>query len=798
MNPKSLILLEYHKVLARLKAYASFSASAELAENLRPSGQLNKVLEGQKVTREARYLLSVNNGISFQGAADLRPLLRDSEHGIVLDCTQLLNLRSTLLIARSATRILRDLAEEVPTLASMGEQLSDGRDLIDLITRSISEGGEVLDTASEDLGRIRSEMKIAYARLMDRLNQYLNDANTARLLQDNLITQRNGRFVLPLRSENKGRIKALVHDQSASGATLFVEPLVVVELNNKFRELELAERDEILRILQALSRKVATYAPELSLSANSMAQIDLALMKASYAEDLQAVEPVFHSFEGLDDATHPGSVLRLRRARHPLLDPAKVVPLDIEMDSKTYTIILTGPNTGGKTITLKTAGLLTLMAQSGLQIPAQSGSALSVFREIYADIGDEQSIEQSLSTFSGHISQLVKILAKADYRCLVLLDELGAGTDPQEGAALARAVMDELLERKITSIVATHYPELKVYAHVTPGVVNASLEFDLETLRPTYRLMIGLPGHSNALAIAQRLGLNQKIIDSAREELNPLNLQTEDLLQEAHRQRQLSLEALAEAERSRQQAEALRIELNARLAQIEEERQEVLAESRKKAEEELTSLQDELTDLRREMNKLHRQPGKQEALREMQQKTELLLKKQTHAHADTSKPAPVAEPFRVGEKLRVRRLQAEGQIVSFNGDDLEVLVGNLRLRVKAEDVERRGAEVQEAVTLPAGIRYNGRNILPEVASPGLELDLRGKRVEDALEMLTRYLENSYSSGLIFGRVIHGYGTGAVRQAVREELRHSPYVKRWERGDDKEGGDGVSVIFFKQQ
>lgn len=798
MNPKTLLLLEYPKILDRLKVYAGFSASAALADSLRPTSNLEKAQKQQQLTREARRLLSLNDSISFQGATDLRPTIDQALHGVTLESVDLLAIRNTLIISRTAKRILQEQMAEVPLLVEIAEGLSDGLGLIDLINKTISERGEVLDSASEDLSRIRSEMKVTHSRLMERMSRYLNDPNSAHMLQELLITQRSGRYVLPLRAEFKGRIKAIIHDQSASGATLFIEPLAVVEWNNRYRELELAERDEVLKVLRALSLHIAEQADLLQVTVEAMAVLDLALMKARYAQDLHASEPVIVPFADKPPEHHPGSVIHLLRARHPLLNQDTVVPIDIELDQETFAVVLTGPNTGGKTVTLKTVGLLVLMAQSGLQIPALSGSRLSLFRDVFADIGDEQSIEQSLSTFSGHITQLVQILKRADHRSLVLLDELGAGTDPQEGSALARAVLSHLLERKITCLVATHYPELKSYAHTTKGVINASLEFNLETLKPTYHLIIGLPGRSNALAIAERLGLRSDIIEAARGELNPTDLRAEDLLAEIHRQRDLTRQNYEQSERLRREAETQQNKVNAHLEQMEAEKAAILQNIQDQAETELESMRAELADMRREMARL-RQPV--EELSPLEEKLEVLEVKQEKT-ARTKQRQPKAKrttgAIMVGEKVRVRKLSTEGIVTSTDGDELEVQVGMLRLRVKPYEVDRKVME--EAAPAPEKVKpaAAGKTGLPAVASPGIELNLRGQRVEDALEALDVYLERAYLAGLPYGRIIHGKGTGALRQAVRETLRESPHVKRWEPGGEKEGGDGVSVVFFEQQ
>jgi len=621
------------------------------------------------------------------------------------------------------------------------------------------------------------------------------------MLQEAIITQRNGRYVIPLRSEFKGRMRSIVHDQSSSGATLFVEPLVIVDLNNRWHEMQLAERDEVRRILADLSEQVGRTAGTIVGVVLALAELDVALCCANYAEDLHAVEPELVEFKHQDK--HPGSTVRLYQARHPLLDPATVVPIDIDMDERTFNVIITGPNTGGKTVTLKTLGLLALMAQTGLHIPVQSGSALSVFHNIYADIGDEQSIEQSLSTFSSHITNIVRILKRATPQTLVLLDELGAGTDPQEGAALARAILAYLIERRITCLVATHYPELKAYAHSTPGVINASMEFNLETLRPTYHLVIGLPGRSNALLIAERLGLPSEIVQSARGTLDPNDLKAEDLLDEIHRQRDLARTARAAAEKARLDAEHLRAELAARLEKVEDERQALLEKARQDAELQTLSLKAELDDLRRSLSRAH-QPL--EALKPLQQQLETMessLEKPIERRTAISGPAGPGgpRPLRLGDRVRVRSLGMDGVTTALGESEIEVQLGNLRVRARLGDIQRAG---EADAPLPAPTAQARKRSKPTTdagtvvfhPSPGMELDLRGQRAEDALDALDRYLESAFLAGLPFVRIIHGKGTGVLRTAVREVLGGHPHVASFESGQEKEGGDGVTVAKLK--
>ncbi|HEX7599316.1 MAG TPA: MutS2/Smr-associated SH3 domain-containing protein, partial [Polyangia bacterium] len=591
-----------------------------------------------------------------------------------------------------------------------------------------SDRGEVMDSASDKLYQIRRDLKVSHERLLSRLERMVDDPRNAPMLQEAIITQRNGRYVIPLRSEFKGRMRSIVHDQSSSGATLFVEPLVIVDLNNQWHEMQLAERDEVRRILADLSEQVGRTAGTIVGVVEALAELDVALCCANYAEDLHAMEPELVEFKRRDK--HPGSTVRLYQARHPLLDPATVVPIDIDMDEQTFNVIITGPNTGGKTVTLKTLGLLALMAQTGLHIPVQSGSAVSVFQNIYADIGDEQSIEQSLSTFSSHINNIVRILKRATPQTLVLLDELGAGTDPQEGAALARAILAYLIGRCITCLVATHYPELKAYAHSTPGVINASMEFNLETLRPTYHLVIGLPGRSNALLIAERLGLPGEIVQAARGTLDPNDLKAEDLLDEIHRQRDLARTARAAAEQARLDAEHLRAELAARLEKVEDERQALLEKARQDAEMQALSLKTELDDLRRALSRAH-QPL--EALKPLQQQLDAMqgsLEKPLERRTAISGPAGSGgpRPLRLGDRVRVRSLGMDGVTTALGESEIEVQLGNLRVRARLSDIQRAGeADAPQPPARTAAARKRARPTTDTGTvvfhpSPGMELD----------------------------------------------------------------------------
>jgi DNA mismatch repair protein MutS2 len=795
MHTKVLEILEYFKIIDRLVAYADYSASADLARQLRPTADLEEALRRQAMTSEARYVLSLDTDVSFQNAQDIRPALGLARRDGVLEPEDFLGIRQTLIVSRKVRRVLENLEADIPHLFEYAASLSIGLGLVDLISQTISDRGDVVDSASQELGNIRRDMKIAYERMMSRLQRYISDASTARMLQEPIITQRNGRNVIPLRAEFKGRIKAVIHDQSASGATLFIEPLAVVEWNNLYRELELKERDEVRRILAELSHTVALHADELTWMVEAMASLDLAFMCARYAEDLHASEPKLVPFKQAA-GRHPGSTIHLMQARHPLLDPKSVVSIDVHLEQTTYALVITGPNTGGKTVTLKTVGLMALMAQSGMHIPVQSGSVLSIFDDVFADIGDEQSIEQSLSTFSGHVTNLVIILRKANSRSLVLLDELGAGTDPQEGSALARAVMTNLLDRSITSLIATHYPELKAYAHTTAGVRNASVEFDLQSLQPTYHLTIGLPGRSNALAIAERLGLPSDIIQAAREEINPLDLRAEDLLDEIHRQRDLARKAREAAEVAKQEAEALRDELAQRLDQIEDERYALLEESRQEAEKELETLREELEKFRYQMTKAH-QPL--EVVEAVEERIEVIEEEIAEPIVRKKPKKPVRKPtgpLRLGEKVHLRSIDQDGVVSAISEEDIEVQIGMLRVRARLSDVIRKG-EREEEEPEHRKIEKKGKIILPYIQqSPGMEFDMRGMRVDEGLDALELYLERAYLVRLPFVRIIHGKGTGRLRESIRQALGMNPHIDRYESGGRTEGGDGVTVAHLK--
>jgi DNA mismatch repair protein MutS2 len=808
MNPRTLRVLEYPKILDRLAGHCAFSGGAEIAVSLLPSDDLVTVQEWLAQTYEAYQLLGQKDDITFGGVHDLRPLLDRAERRSVLLPSDLLEIKHTLIRARQLRNMLTKLESTFPHLAEMATNIEPCDHVVAQIGRCISERGDVVDGASDALGRIRSELRVAQDRLLSTLDRIVHSGDIKPYLQDALVTQRQGRYVIPVRADYKGYVEGIVHDQSASGATLFVEPLKVVQQNNAVRELELQEEREVRRILMELSDDVAEEAVYLRRNTQILAELDFTFAKAKYAYTLDGTLPAMSSFrppkpvhkhgsEETVDLPHPGSVVDLHRARHPLLDPKRVVPIDVYLDDDCYLIVITGPNTGGKTVTLKTVGLLALMAQSGLMIPADHESKLSVFEGIYADIGDEQSIEQSLSTFSSHMTNIISILEEADPHCLVLLDELGAGTDPEEGSALAMALLDNLRDRGITTFATTHYSDLKLYAHNTPGVRNASMEFDVESLSPTYELSIGLPGRSQALTIARRLGLNPVIVERAEASVRPDTLKADALLEDIKRAKMEALTAAERAKERERQAKLAETDLRNQLARIEEARRTVIAETR-------DLMQRELEEARKEIDQLRRQARSgfgagQNAHDEFLVRAEKEIARRQQATEDVNRSVVVpgaggdqlTGPIEVGDRVWVASLQASGEVLAVYGATAEadVQLGNFRLKLPMKRLELRQKAVKEPAT-HVGVQSGSSGL---GASPGLELDLRGERVEEGLDRLERYLNDAYLARLPWVRIIHGRGTGAMRSAVRDALKGHPLVGSMRSGEGNEGGDGVTVV-----
>lgn len=801
---QTLETLEFPKIREQLARYTSFSASRELALGLVPSTDPFEIAQRLRLTGESRRLFEVYPDVSIGGARDIRGSVTRAARGGALEPAALLEIAATLASMRRLRGLLLRLdAQTFPQLLQYGGDLPQLPALEEAITRAIGEDGAVLDHASPELSRLRREIRIAFGRLQEKLQNIISSSQYAGALQEPIITVRNGRYVVPVKAPHRRTIRGLVHDQSGSGATLYIEPMAVVELNNRWRELQLAEEEEVNRILAELSDQVGAVSPAIVAGVNTLALLDLVFAQAKYAQALRCVEPALSRDQGSAEAP----ALSLREARHPLLDQRTVVPIDLWLGGDFRLLLITGPNTGGKTVALKTTGLLALMAQAGLHIPASAPSSLPVFDQIFADIGDEQSIEQSLSTFSSHMTNIIRILKRLDVTqadweaergpALVLLDELGAGTDPVEGAALARAIIERLLELGCMGVATTHYAELKAFAYSTPGVQNGSVEFDVETLAPTYRLTIGLPGRSNALAIAARLGLDPALVERARSTVAREDAQVEDLLAGIHRERDAAAAELQRAEDLRADAEKYRERLSRELHDFEDTRQARLDAARQELDDELREVRSQLRRLRDELRSVS---VSRQWMEEAEQRIQAA---QAQVQATTSKAAPAhpavpaqqaPRPLQVGDTVKVRSVGLMGEIVAIDADEqsADVQVGGFRMHVDLSELRREKRPPETGERGRGGYTPPQRTIsLPAAADVSMTFDMRGWRAGEVADKLDRYLNDAYLSGLPQVRLIHGKGTGALRQVVRDVLQGHPLVASFTSGG-QDGGDGVTV------
>ena len=820
MNPHTIRVLDYDKILKTLASFCAFGGGEELATSLLPSDDLRTINEWMQQTDEACRLLDQKTDIYFGGVHDVRQLIAKSERGSILIPTELVDVRTTLMRARTLRNTLTRLSRQFPRLADIAFAIEPCEHVIGEISRCINDRAEVVDSASAELGRIRAQLRVAQDRLLSTLDRLVQNVDVSPYLQEAIVTQRQGRYVIPVRSEYKGQIKGIVHDQSASGATFFIEPLTVVEQNNAVRELELEEEKEVRRILTELTDLVADEAPYINRNVQVLSQLDFTFAKAKYAVELEASAPRIVGFQqkkpqifaGIDDQTneeltiqHPGSLLNFKQARHPLLDPQAVVPIDVYFSDDCYLLVVTGPNTGGKTVTLKTVGLLTLMAQSGMMIPVDEGSELSVFEGVYADIGDEQSIEQNLSTFSSHLTNIISCLEEADPQSLVLLDELGAGTDPDEGSALAVALLENLRDRGITTLATTHYSDLKLYAHSTPGVRNASVEFDVENLSPTFELSIGLPGRSNALTIARRLGLNPVIVDDAEKIVRPEALEVEGMLEDVRRARQEARRVLDQAKERERHAQVEEEDLRFQMASIEEARRQVVAETRQTMQNELAEIRREIENYRRQMAKgvigagsAHAEFLAEARDRIGRREMDADGRVEQEVAAPASAEARALGPIEKGDRVFVPNLQATGEVLGVdlrNGvpHEADIQVGNFRLKLPVRRLELRSKSQSIQSPPQTVVKLLSKSKAGQTGSSSLtELDLRGERVDAGLQRLEGYLDDAYLENLPWVRIIHGKGTGAMRDAVRAALNGHPLVSKYRPGALGEGDDGVTV------
>jgi DNA mismatch repair protein MutS2 len=784
VQQKMLRILEFDKVKEQLAEHASSALGLEKIAALVPSSDLDEVAVWLEETDEAAAVLRLRGYVPLDGVVDIRSHLKRAAIGGVLSPIELLEVAATAAASRQMKQLIMSLHDEhggLARLADYADELAEVPALEEDIRRSIDDHGEVLDTASDRLRSLRGQIRAAEARIREKLESIIRSPSAQKRLSDAIITIRNDRYVIPVKQEYRGAYGGIVHDQSASGATLFIEPQVVVELNNALREARAKEKQEIERILRELSAKVAEHDEPLKRAVEALAHFDFLFAKAKYARRLQAAKP----------AVNNRGYLRFLQARHPLIDQDKAVPNDIVLGGDYTTIVITGPNTGGKTVTLKTVGLLTIMAQAGLFIPAADGSEAAVFRSVFADIGDEQSIEQSLSTFSSHMVNIVDILRHVDEESLVLFDELGAGTDPQEGAALAIAILDEVHGRGARTVATTHYPELKAYGYNRPGVVNASVEFDTETLRPTYKLLIGIPGRSNAFDISRRLGLDERIIERAKVQVSAESHSVENMIASLERSKKQAEEDEARAHSAREEAERLRAEWEQKLEELEDKKAEQLAEAAQKATDIIRAAEREAERIINELRRLQKE--KQAEVKEH----ELIAAKQRLAAAvpvvekrKKTKKATARHAFQSGDEVKVTSLNQKGYLLEkVSEDEWQVQLGILKMKIHERDLEYIGSAPAKEVTPIATVKGKDAHV-------SLELDLRGERYEDALVRLEKYIDDAVLAGYPRVSIIHGKGTGALRQGVQQFLKQHRAVKSFRFGAANEGGTGVTVVELK--
>ena len=786
MKDKSLEMLEFPRVIEILAGYTGFAVSRDMALALKPSHSYEHVSRLLKQSAEARHLLSIEPDVSIGGVCDIREAVVMAARGKILELQTLVDIQRTLTAIRFLHNKLTRLAAEAPMLAEICQKITTLPALEKEIARCISPGAELMDTASDRLSEIRHLLKDKRGQILSRLDSIIKSSETEKYIQDPLITERDGRYVIPIKVELRKEFKGIVHDISNTGATAFVEPLATIDLGNELRELVIEEQHEIERILAALSTGVGAEEVSISLNLKLIAEIDLALAKAHFADRFHAVEPIITGVKGPDGTVTP-RLLRLKNARHPLLK-GKAVPLNLEMGEDFRGLVITGPNTGGKTVALKTIGLLALMAQAGLPIPVAHESCMPLFDAIFADIGDEQSIESTLSTFSWHMGNIVNILRDATGKSLVLLDELGTATDPSEGAALAQSILKHFVGSGTLVVATTHFSELKAFAHATSGVRNASLDFDPVTLGPTYHLTLGIPGGSNALAIASQLGLPADIIEEARSRLSKGAIEIEtmlsDLMQEKKKLEGMQNAILAEKEK----AEKLRLQLEEERQKLKEEEQNLLHETRVRLVREGDELLKEIRDAMADLKKNKSQEKVEQARQALTTLREQLQSKNWNPHTPAGKE--VSGPvFALGARVWLTGLNAQGTVSSepdSNGQ-YEVMVGNTRARMSPENLEKVEGS-KKASWVPSLARSSQPR---RVAA--MELDLRGKRADEVEFELEAYLNDVSMANLPEVRIIHGMATGVVRQIVRTYLASHPLVSSFRAGKREEGGDGATVV-----
>ena len=785
---KSLRTLELPAVLELLAAEAVSGAARERARALIPSGDRAEVSRRLDETSAAAKMMVVSGSPSFSGVKDVRASLQRADMGGVLNTRELLDIAGVLSAARAVRAYGLSEKQERTCIDYMFSALQANKFLEDKITGSIVGDDEIADAASPELASIRRLIRAASARVHDALQKIISSPSYSKALQEPIITMRSERYVVPVKAEHKGSVPGLVHDVSGSGATLFIEPMAAVKANNELRELRAKEKTEIERILMELSADCAAHREDISLDFDMLVRLDLVFAKAKLSYRLDCTAPVL---------TERG--VTLRRARHPLISRDVVVPIDVTLGGDFDTLVITGPNTGGKTVTLKTIGLLAVMAQCGLHIPAADGSSLPVFEEIMADIGDEQSIEQSLSTFSAHMTNIVRILDECDDRSLILFDELGAGTDPTEGAALAISVIEHARKCGATIAATTHYTELKIYATTQPGVMNASCEFDVETLRPTYHLLIGIPGKSNAFAIAQRLGLSQSVIEDAKSRVGTESATFEATIEKLEQVRQLlerdradAADKLRAAEAERRKAAMLRAELSVRLEKADEkarrDAERILTDARRTAEDVFRDL-DHIRKMEKESDSHHEANEARAALR---RKLNLAEEEAREAAKLPEEPKVSARPVEVGDTVEILSMGVKATVTAIAPNrTLTLRAGIMNVTAKESEVYLLPDQQKVKVVTSSGQAATLRS-----ASAPSEIDLRGFERFEAVDAAERFIDAAVMAKLEEVRIIHGKGTGALRTAIQEMLKKNKAVKRFRLGKYGEGESGVTVVTLK--
>jgi DNA mismatch repair protein MutS2 len=793
LGDRDLELLELHKIREILAGFTSFSTSRELALNLTPLSDVEEVRMRLRQSAEARRLLALSPDTHIGEVVDIREVVKMAARGKILDSQSLLRIQKTLDSAHRLKSHLMNLPNELPLLSGLARDIVALNQLVKDIDGCFSPTGDLLDTASPKLASVRHRMREVRQELLTHLEAIIRSPRGRKIIQDPIVTEREGRYVIPVKVECRRQIKGIVHDVSNTEATVFIEPWTTIDVQNELRELVAEEKDETERILRTLSAEAGACESEISRNIELIADIDLALAKARYAREAKATEPIIVAAGRSAEAEghEPGGVLRLVEARHPLLKK-KAVPLSVQIGRDFSVLVITGPNTGGKTVALKTIGLLSLMAQAGLPIPAQAESRIPIYDSVYADIGDEQSIEQTLSTFSWHIGNIVNIINNATAHSLVLLDELGTNTDPGEGSALGRAILLHFLSRGTMTVATTHYTELKALAHVTQGMENAALDVDPITMAPTYHLTVGIPGGSNALATASRLGLPEEIVTRARHMLSQSAQEIETLLTHLVTE-QKSVESLRHSlEKELNEAEQNDADLKNRLRQLEEDRRKIIKETREQIVREAAELQMKIrqvaVELRKEKSRERIEQAKK-ALAEAQEQLNTGVWQARRA-VEIDEIEAEAGPITTGDTVWLKEAGVPATVLSVFEERglVEVQAGKVKMTLRLDSVEKR-------VPVPGAVKTGGPLIRREMRKPrvSFELDLRGKRAEEVEPTLDDYLNEASLCGLSQVRIIHGIGTGTVRQIVREIVASHPLVTSFRPGEQGEGGDGVTIV-----